>query len=102
MELRNRIVMSPMENLYGTAEGTPSQRSIDYFVARAEGGVGLITLGASAIDARHKEVPTSLHFADDSIVDSHRSLVDAVHAHGARIQPQLVHAGPDGPDGRDS
>jgi len=96
MELRNRLVMSPMENQYGTPEGTPSQRSIDYFVARARGGVGLITLGASSIDARHKEVPASLHFADDGVIDAHRALTDAVHEHGAKIQPQIAHAGPDG------
>jgi 2,4-dienoyl-CoA reductase (NADPH2) len=96
MQLRNRLVMSPMENQYGTTEGRPSQRSIDYLEARARGGVGLITLGASAIDARHKEVPNSLHFAADDVIPAHRALTEAVHAHGARIQPQLAHAGPDG------
>ena len=96
MELRNRLVMAPMENSYGTPDGRPTQRSIDYFVARARGGVALITLGASAIDARHKEVPSSLHFASDDVISDHRALVDAVHAHGAKIQPQLAHAGPDG------
>lgn len=96
MELRNRIVMSPMENSFGTMDGRPTQRSIDYFVARAKGGVGLITLGASAIDAKHKEVPTSLHFASDDVISDHRALVDAVHEYGAKIQPQIAHAGPDG------
>jgi len=96
MRLRNRLVMSPMENQYGSADGAPTQRSIDYFEARAKGGVGLITLGASAIDAHHKEVPSSLHFASDDVIAAHRSLTDAVHEHGAKIQPQLAHAGPDG------
>jgi len=96
MELRNRLVMSPMENSFGTQDGRPTERSIDYFVARAKGGVGLITLGASAIDAQHKEVPSSLHFASDDVIADHRALVDAVHEHGAKIQPQIAHAGPDG------
>ncbi|MBW2388210.1 MAG: FAD-dependent oxidoreductase [Deltaproteobacteria bacterium] len=96
MELRNRLVMSPMENSFGTPDGRPSQRSIDYFAARARGGVALITLGACAIDERHKEVPASLHFANDEVIADHRALVDAVHEHGAKIQPQLAHAGPDG------
>jgi len=96
MQLRNRLVMSPMENSFGTPDGRPTERTIDYFEARARGGVGLITLGACAIDARHKEVPSSLHFADDAVVAEHRALTDAVHAHGARIQPQIAHAGPDG------
>jgi 2,4-dienoyl-CoA reductase (NADPH2) len=96
MELRNRLVMSPMENQFGTADGRPTARSIDYFEARARGGVALITLGASAIDEKHKEVPSSLHFADDAVIGDHRALTEAVHAHGAKIQPQLAHAGPDG------
>jgi len=96
MELRNRLVMSPMENSFGTPDGRPSQRSIDYFVARARGGVGLITVGASAIDEKHREVPNSLHFASDDGIAHHRALVEAVHEHGAKIQPQLAHAGPDG------
>jgi len=96
MELRNRLVMSPMENSFGTPDGRPSQRSIDYFVARAKGGVGLITVGASAIDEKHREVPNSLHFASDDGIAHHRALVEAVHEHGAKIQPQLAHAGPDG------
>ncbi len=96
MALRNRIVMSPMENQFGTPDGRPTARSIAYFEARARGGVGLITLGASAIDAKHKEVPSSLHFADDSVIADHRALTEAVHAHGAKIQPQIAHAGPDG------
>ncbi|WP_269204102.1 hypothetical protein [Mycobacterium colombiense] len=45
MSVRNRLVMSPMETMYGTPDGLPSERTRDYFAARARGGVGLITLG---------------------------------------------------------
>ena len=53
MALRNRLVMSPMETMYGTPDGLPSERIRDYFAARAKGGVGLITVGATGIDHRH-------------------------------------------------
>lgn len=96
MTVRNRVVMSPMETMYGTPDGLPSQRTRDYFAARAQGGVGLITLGATGIDHRHPETPGGLHLATDDSVGAHRALVEAVHEHGARIQPQIVHAGPDG------
>lgn len=96
MSLRNRLVMSPMETMYGTQDGLPSQRTRDYFAARARGGVGLITVGATGIDHRHPETPGGLHLGTDSAVDAHRALADAVHEHGAKIQPQIVHAGPDG------
>lgn len=96
MTVRNRLVMSPMETMYGTLDGLPSERTRDYFVARAAGGVGLITLGATGVDNHHPETPGGLHLATDAAVTAHRELVDAVHEHGAKIQPQLVHAGPDG------
>lgn len=96
MTLRNRVVMSPMETMYGTPDGLPSQRTRDYFAARAAGGVGLITLGATGVDNRHPETPGGLHLATDDAVGAHRALVEVVHEHGAKIQPQIVHAGPDG------
>lgn len=96
MTVRNRLVMSPMETMYGTPEGLPSQRTRDYFAARAKGGVGLITVGATGIDRQHPETPGGLHLATDEAVDAHRALVDVAHEHGAKIQPQIVHAGPDG------
>lgn len=96
MPVRNRLVMSPMETMYGTPEGLPSQRTCDYFAARAQGGVGLITVGATGVDHRHPETPGGLHLGTDDAVDAHRRLVEAVHEHGAKIQPQIVHAGPDG------
>lgn len=96
MTVRNRVVMSPMETMYGTGDGLPSERTRDYFAARARSGVGLITLGATGIDHRHPETPGGLHLGTDGAVDAHRVLVDVVHEHGAKIQPQLVHAGPDG------
>ncbi|GAY18117.1 FAD-dependent oxidoreductase [Mycobacterium sp. shizuoka-1] len=96
MALRNRLVMSPMETMYGTPDGLPSQRTRDYFAARAKGGVGLITVGATGIDHLHPETPGGLHLGTDDAVSAHRALVDAVHEHGAKIQPQIVHAGPDG------
>lgn len=96
MSVRNRLVMSPMETMYGTPDGLPSQRTRDYFAARAQGGVGLITVGATGVDHRHPETPGGLHLGTDAAVDAHRALVETVHEHGAKIQPQIVHAGPDG------
>jgi len=96
MAVRNRIVMSPMETMYGTPEGLPSDRTVAYFTARAAGGVGLITVGATGIDPLHPETPGGLQIGTSESVSAHRRLVEAVQAHGARIQPQIVHAGPDG------
>ncbi|MCK4722298.1 MAG: 2-enoate reductase, partial [Dehalococcoidia bacterium] len=46
LSLKNRIVMAPM-GIVGLTEpdGRLSQRGIDYYVARAKGGTGLIITG---------------------------------------------------------
>ncbi len=95
MELRNRLVMAPMTTGYAGQNQVPNPRLIAFLSARAKGGVGLVTTEACVVDARHREVPQSMHFSSDDVIDAHRALVDAVHEHGAKIQPQLVHAGPD-------
>ena len=66
MTVRNRLVMSPMETMYGTPDGLPSRCTRDYFAARANGGVGLITLGATGVDHHHPEMSgADVHAADD-------------------------------------
>ena len=95
LELPNRLVMSPMTTDYAGDDLLPSPRLLDYLEERARGGVGLITLEACSIDRRHREVLHSMHFSDDAVIAGHRALTDRVHAAGARVQPQLVHPGPD-------
>lgn len=95
MQLKNRIVMSPMTTGYAGKDQRPSERLIRYLEARARGGAGLITLEACVVDRRHREIPRSMHFSDDGVIAAHRALTEAVHAHGAKIQPQIIHAGPD-------
>ena len=99
LELRNRLVMAPdgdLLRLSASRDGIPTPRSVAYYEARAKGGVGLITLGACSIDERHREVLRTMDFGRDELVEAHRDLTARVHAAGARIQPQLVHPGPDG------
>ena len=46
LTIKNRVVMAPMGNLMMAEEhGRPNEKMIQYFLARARGGVGLITSG---------------------------------------------------------
>ena len=54
LEVRNRIIGSPMERNYCTAEGRVTQRYIDYMAARARGGAGLLYTEATYVDPRGK------------------------------------------------
>ncbi|MBM4462916.1 MAG: FAD-dependent oxidoreductase [Chloroflexi bacterium] len=93
MVTKNRIVMAPM----GTAriadlDGGFSRRMVDYYVARARGGAGLIITGCSLVNAT---LEPGLGLLSATRVDGlgHlgrlSELCDAVHHHGAKIAVQL-------------
>lgn len=95
MQVKNRIVMAPMTTDYGNDDQTPSERLMAYLEARAKGGVGLITMEVCTVDVAHRYLQRSLTLGDDSFIDSHKPLIERVHAHGAKIQPQITHPGPE-------
>ena len=95
MHLKNRMVMSPMTTAYCNDDQTPSQRLIDHFEARAKGGVGLITLELVTVAVEHPYMHRSMTLGDDRFIDRHRPLVEAIHQHGAKVQPQISHTGPE-------
>ena len=85
MEVKNRIAMAPMGTGLGAPDGTLTEPIIDYYEARAKGGVGLIITGITGADRRAWE---------DKHVASWKKATDAVHAYGAKLIPQLIHPGP--------
>jgi 2,4-dienoyl-CoA reductase (NADPH2) len=95
MELKNRMVMSPMTTAYCNDDQTPSERLIRYFEERAKGGVGLITMELISVDETHRYLHRSMTLADDRFIDDHRRITDRLHQHGAKVQPQLSHTGPE-------
>lgn len=95
MELRNRIVLTAMGTELSTEEGITTEREIRVYEERAKGGVGLIILGSTAV-AHPKGccLEYQLAISDDKHVPMLKELVNRVHKHGAKIAPQLQHAGP--------
>jgi 2-enoate reductase len=96
MRVKNRIVMAPM-NIPGMVEtdGRLSQRGIDYYVARAKGGTGLIITAGIGV-TRKFEGPTDGPwvrdiFADnDACVARFNELALALHDYGAKVVVQLT------------
>ena len=95
VELRNRIVMAPMTVDYANPDETPSEKQIAYYAERAKGGAGLITLEVCTVDADHRYQAKSLGLYADHLIEPHKKLVDAIHAHGAKVFPQIAHTGPE-------
>lgn len=43
--LRNRVIMSPMDDCLGQASGEMTARGVEYYAAKAKGGTGLVIVG---------------------------------------------------------
>jgi 2,4-dienoyl-CoA reductase-like NADH-dependent reductase (Old Yellow Enzyme family)/thioredoxin reductase len=93
MEVRNRIIASPMERNYCTLDGRVTQVYIDYLAARARGGVGLMYTEATYVDPRGKGRGLQMGLYDDDLIPQLRKMVRAVQRYGARIGPELNFGG---------
>jgi 2,4-dienoyl-CoA reductase-like NADH-dependent reductase (Old Yellow Enzyme family) len=85
--------MAPMENCFAEENGNVSERTIAYYRERAKGGAGWIIVEATYIDlqGRARKYQTGVH--RDETIPGLKKLVDAVHAHGAKISLQINHVG---------
>jgi 2,4-dienoyl-CoA reductase-like NADH-dependent reductase (Old Yellow Enzyme family)/thioredoxin reductase len=94
LALRNRIVMAPMGSNLCEPDGTPGERMLAYFEARARGGVGLVVVEVAAIAWPEGAAnPNQLAVSDDRFLPGLARLAERIHAHGAKAALQLQHAG---------
>ncbi|AEG59760.1 NAD(P)/FAD-dependent oxidoreductase [Desulforamulus ruminis] len=93
MEVKNRLVVPAMGSGLGNPDGTVSQRLIDYWVARAKGGFGLLITEFVFVDPPGKAVPDQLGIWKDDFIPGFKKLAEEVHKHGAKIALQIHHAG---------
>ncbi len=93
MTLKNRVVMPPMCTNYATIGGAVTDRLIDYYTARARGGVGLINVEFAYVHPAGKVFDHMLGIYDDRLIPGLKRLSDSVHQGGARIIIQIAHGG---------
>lgn len=93
LELKNRIVMPPMETNKATHEGGITDWIINHYVKRARGGVGLIIVEHIFVLPNGRFSPRQLGLYKDDLIPGFRQLADAIHAAGVPCILQLNHAG---------
>ncbi|WP_027502959.1 NADH:flavin oxidoreductase [Rhodococcus sp. UNC363MFTsu5.1] len=93
LNLKNRFAMAPMTRAF-SPDGIPGADVAEYYRRRAAGGVGLIITEGTYIPdpaaGPHTRVP---HLYGTESLAGWRGVVDAVHAEGGAIIPQLWHLG---------
>ena len=92
--IKNRVVMAPMLMGFGTFDGTPTHRLMDYYEERAKGGAGLIITEITRVDDKNGAAAFSqLGMSKDYQIAPMKEMVDRIHKHGAKIFVQLHHPG---------
>jgi len=91
MELKNRIVMTAMHLGY-TPEGFVTDRLVDFYTARARGGVGFIIVGGCPVD-EHGSMSGMIYIDDDRYIPGLKRLTNALKGEGAKVAAQLYQAG---------
>ncbi|WP_043306899.1 NADH:flavin oxidoreductase [Pseudomonas sp. ML96] len=93
LELPTRVVMAPMTRSFSPG-GVPGAQVVEYYRRRAAAGVGLIVTEGTTVG--HKAAngyPHVPRFYGEDALAGWKEVVDAVHAEGGKIVPQLWHVG---------
>jgi len=94
MTLRNRTVMPPIGSNFATVSAEVSEEMIKYYELRAKGGTGLIIVENACVDFPMGTNGTKQCRIDDNqYVPGFYTLVERLHAYGAKVSVQLNHAG---------
>ena len=95
LEIKNKFFMAPMGPPAACGEhGTYTPESIEYYVQRAKGGIGLIVTGANWVENEVEEHGACLFPCPNTLPALYekraREMNDRVHAYGAKIFVQLT------------
>ena len=93
LTLPNRIVMAPMTRNMAPG-GVPAEANASYYRRRAEGGVGLILSEGTVVDRpASRNEPHIPFFHGEAPLGGWQGVIDAVHAAGGKMGPQIWHTG---------
>jgi len=93
VEIPNRIVMPSMTTRSADADGHVTEDTIAYYVARAQGGTGLITVEMASPEKAGRHRHNELGIYDDQFLPGLKRLVGAIRDVGACTAIQLGHGG---------
>ncbi|WP_138750913.1 NADH-dependent flavin oxidoreductase [Paenibacillus sinopodophylli] len=92
MNLRNRVVMSPMTTWASEDDYMISDEEVNYYKKRVN-GVGLVITGCTHVQANGIGFTHEFAAYDDSFIPSLRKLANAAKSGGAPAVLQIFHAG---------
>jgi len=92
LRLENRLVMAAMGNILCDEQGHVTDRALDYYRPRAQGGVGLLVTECALVSADCTP-PYMMAIYDDRFVPGLARLVETMHELNTKVCIQLAHFG---------
>ncbi len=90
LKLENRLMMSPTHDGLADPEGFVEQKTIEFYLKRAKGGVGMVGIGA--VDVSPRKSPHA-RLTADRFIPGWKEMVDRIHSESnAKVCPQFIHA----------
>lgn len=93
VEIRNRIIMPPMTTRLADREGRVTDDTVNYYLARVRGGVGLVTVEMASPERAGRHRVRELGIYDDQFLPGLSRLTDEIHRAGGKCSIQLGHGG---------
>ncbi|MFW0778942.1 NADH:flavin oxidoreductase/NADH oxidase [Rossellomorea marisflavi] len=94
LELKNRIMMSPMCQYSVTnKDGIATDWHYLHYVSRAVGGAGLVMVEMTDVEPDGRISDFDLGLWSDEQIPALKRIVDGIHQHGAKAAIQIAHAG---------
>lgn len=94
--LRNRIVCSPISVNMANADGTVTPEVVNFYSLMARTGVGMVTIGATAVSPEGGSTDHGLHVGPSHFEPGLRRLARSVKSTGALASLQIFHVGAQG------
>ena len=93
LDLKNRILMAPMEKNLALPTGAVTERYVEYCEARAAGGAALLLLESMYVHPAGQNHRHQLGIHDDELIPGYRRLIEACHHHQALVGAELQFGG---------
>jgi len=86
-------MLSPMCQYQAESDGSVTDWHLIHYASRAVGGVGLVMVEASAVEARGRITTKDVGLYSDAHIPGLKRIVELCRAYGAKTAIQIAHAG---------
>ncbi|BCJ87544.1 NADH:flavin oxidoreductase/NADH oxidase [Effusibacillus dendaii] len=94
LQLKNRIVMSPMcQYSVKAKDGKPNDWHFSHYTSRAIGGAGLIIMEMTDVEPDGRITDYDLGIWSDEHIPAFARIIKACQSYGAKVAIQIAHAG---------